>query len=99
VRIIAFKKLREFWERPGFEKSESSLRAWYQEVKRANFSSPNEIKAQFQSASILGNGRVVFNIKGNSIRLVVAFHFEQKIAFIRFIGTHGEYDKIDAKKI
>ena len=99
MRVIAFRKLREFWERPGFSNSETSLRAWYHEVKRAEWNNSNEIKNQFQSASVIGNGRIVFNIRGNSIRLLVAFDFERQIAFVRFIGSHKEYDKIDVKEI
>lgn len=99
MRIIAFRKLREFWEKPGCERSEASLRAWYHEAKKAEWRNSNEIKTLFKSASIIGNNRVVFNIKGNSVRLVVAFDFEYQVAFIRFIGSHKEYDKIDVKEI
>ena len=99
MRIIAFRTLREFWERSEFADSEVSLRSWYHDAKSADWHSPNELKLQYKSASIIGNDRVVFNIKGNIYRLVVAIDFEFKIIFIRFIGTHEQYDKIDAKTI
>jgi mRNA interferase HigB len=99
MRIIAFRTLREFWEKPAFSDSEVSLRAWYSEVKNADWKNSNELKERFRNASIVGDGRVVFNIKGNIYRLVVAIDFEFQIVFIRFIGTHKQYDNIDAKKV
>jgi len=79
--------------------SEVSLRSWYHDVKTAEWKNSNELKQQYKSASIVGDGRVVFNIKGNVYRLVVACDYEFKVLFIRFIGTHKQYDKIDAKTI
>jgi len=99
MRVIAFRKLREFWENPEFSETETSLRVWYHEVKNADWTDSNEIKAHYQSASIIGGGRIVFNIKGNAYRLVAAFDYQRQIAFIRFIGTHKEYEKINAKMI
>jgi mRNA interferase HigB len=99
VRIIAFKTLREFWEKPEFSDSEPGLRSWYNEVKSSDWNNSNEVKKLYKSASVIGGGRIVFNIKGNSYRLVAAFNFEYKIVFIRFIGTHKEYDRINAKLI
>ena len=99
MRIVAFKTLREFFEKPEFDDSETSLRAWYHDAKAADWKSPNELKQQYKNASIIGEGRVVFNIKGNKYRLVVAIDYEFQVIFIRFIGTHLEYDKIDAKTI
>jgi len=99
VRIIAFRTLREFWGRPEYADSESSLRSWYHEVKNAEWNNSNELKQQYRNASIVGEGRVVFNIKGNAYRLVVLIDYEFRIIFIRFVGTHRQYDKIDSKTI
>ncbi len=97
MRIIAKSTLRNFWNK--HSDAEQPLRAWYDEARKAEWNSFQDIKKQFGSASIVGNGRVVFNIKGNDYRLVVLILFRRGKAFIRFIGTHTEYDKIDAKKI
>ena len=99
MRIIAFRTLRAFWERPEYTNSEASLRSWYHDAKNADWKNANEIKSQYISASIIGGGRVVFNIKGNSYRLVVSIDYEFQVIFIRFIGTHKQYDKIDVKTI
>ncbi|MCX6250491.1 MAG: type II toxin-antitoxin system HigB family toxin [Bacteroidetes bacterium] len=99
MRIIAFRTLRKFWERPEYSDSEVSLRAWYHDVKGSNWENSNELKLQYTNASIIGEGRIVFNIKGNSYRLVILIDYEFQIIFIRFIGTHKQYDNIDAKTI
>ncbi|HXC91266.1 MAG TPA: type II toxin-antitoxin system HigB family toxin [Stellaceae bacterium] len=99
MRIIAVSALREFWSRPGRSDAEQPLRAWVSVAKAADWSRPAEIKATFRSADILANDRVVFNIGGNKYRLVVAVHYRGGRVFIRFIGTHAEYDKIDAKNV
>jgi mRNA interferase HigB len=99
MRIIAFKTLREFFEKPEYSDSEVPLRAWYHEAKSAEWKNSNEVKKQYKNASVVGNGRIVFNIKGNDYRLVVAVDYEFQVIFIRFIGTHKQYDKIDAKTI
>jgi mRNA interferase HigB len=99
VRIIAFRTLREFFEKPEYADSEFALRAWYYDAKAAQWSNANELKEQFTNASIVGDGRVVFNIKGNTYRLVVAIDYEFQVMFVRFIGTHKQYDKIDVKTI
>jgi len=99
MRVIAFRTLKTFFEEPDNKDSEIPLRSWYQEVKTANWKNANELKFQFRNASIVGEGRVVFNIKGNSYRLVVAVDYEFKIIFIRFIGTHKQYDRINPKTI
>lgn len=99
MRIIAFRTLREFFEKIRYADSEPSLRAWYHDVKTAEWKSSNELKLQYKSASIVGEGRVVFNIRGNAYRLVVAIDYEFQVIFIRFIGTHKEYDKINVKTI
>ena len=99
MRIIAFRTLREFWEKAEYADSENSLRSWYYEAKNADWNNANELKKQYKNASIVGEGNVVFNIKGNTYRLVVWIDYEYKVIFIRFIGTHKQYDKIDAKTI
>ena len=97
MRIIAVKTLKEFWERN--PDSEQPLRAWYTAVKHTVWQSPNDVKAMYRNASIVGGNRVVFNIKGNAYRLVVAINYEMGIIFIRFIGTHNDYDSIDVTTI
>ena len=97
MRVIAKKILREFWER--HNDCEQQLKAWFQEASKAEWINPNEIKAEYPSASIIGNERIVFNIKGNSYRLIVKINFDYQMIWIRFIGTHSEYDKINAKII
>ena len=99
MRIIAFRTLREFWEKSGFQDAEVSLRSWYHEAKNASWENSNALKQQYKSASIVGDGRVVFNIKGNKYRLVVAIDYDFQIMYVRFIGTHQEYDEINAKTI
>lgn len=99
MRIIAFRTIREFFEKPEYSDSEASLRAWYYDAKVADWRNSNELKSQYKNASIVGDGRVVFNIKGNDYRLVVAIDYEFQVIFVRFIGTHKQYDKIDAKTI
>lgn len=96
-RIIAKSTLREFWEKHA--DAEQYLKTWYDTAKNSKWNSPNDIKKAYVNASILKNNRVVFNIKGNTYRLIVKFNYERQWAFIRFIGTHTEYDKIDADKI
>jgi mRNA interferase HigB len=98
MRIIAVRTLPDFWTRPGRGDSESPLRAWVHVVKAADWSSPADVKQMFRSADILPNDRIVFNIDGDKYRLVVAVHYRGKRAFVRFIGTHTEYDRIDATR-
>lgn len=97
MRVIAVSTLRAFWER--FPDAEQPLKAWYEEAMSATWTQPADIKAQYRSASVLKNRRVVFNIKGNDYRLVVAVRYTSTTMFIRFVGTHAEYDKIDAETI
>jgi mRNA interferase HigB len=91
--------LRDFFEKPEYADPEISLRAWYHDAKVAEWESSNDLKQQYKNASIVGEGRVVFNIKGNNYRLVVAIDYAFQVIFIRFIGTHSQYDKIDVKTI
>jgi len=94
MRVISRKTLKDFWERHA--DAEQPLKAWFHEAKNADWKTFNDIKARHRSADILPGNRVVFNIKGNTYRLIVRIHFNTGIAFIRFIGTHAVYDKIDA---
>lgn len=97
MRIISKRTLRDFWKK--HSDSEQQLTAWFRETEKANWESLNELKKEYPSASILKDNRVVFNIKGNHYRLIVKFNLDYQICWIRFIGTHAEYDKIDANKI
>lgn len=94
MRIIAVRTLREFWE--SHADAEQPLKAWYREASETKWSAPADIKARYPSADILPDNRVVFNIKGNTYRLIVKIHYNRAIVYIRFVGTHAEYDKIDA---
>lgn len=97
MRVVAKKILREFWEK--YNDSEHQLKTWYKEASKASWNNPTDIKSVYQKASILKTGRVVFNINGNKYRLVVDINYERQWVFIRFIGTHASYDKINANKI
>ena len=97
MRVIAKRTLREFWET--HPDSKQQLLAWYRETLKLEWDSPNEIKQSYASASILKNSRVVFNICGNKYRLVVEINYNRKWLFIRFVGTHKEYDKINVNTV
>lgn len=97
MRIIARSTLRTFWDK--YPDSEQPLKAWFSEASRANWQSPSDIKSLYRNASIVANNRVVFNIKGNDYRLIVHVRYDIGIVFIRFVGTHKEYDKVDAANI
>ena len=97
MRIIKRKTLSDFWQKHPDIKS--ALLAWYAEAHAAEWRSPQEIIKSYPYADPIGDNRVVFNIKGNRYRLVVKIHYNIGIVFIRFIGTHTEYDRIDAEKI
>jgi mRNA interferase HigB len=97
MRVIAKKILRKFWEK--YTDSEEQLKTWYKEASKAKWDNPNDVKADYAKASILKSGRAVFNICGNKYRLIVEINYLRHWAFIRFIGTHKDYDKIDADNI
>ena len=97
MRIIAKKALRDFWEI--HTDCEEQLKTWYHETERANWKTPKDIKTEHSSASFLKDNRVVFNIKGNNYRLIVKVNYDYGVLWIRFIGTHAEYDRIDANNI
>ncbi len=95
--VVSKKRLREFWEK--HPDSEQTLKTWYSVVMKAEWKSSNELKSQYASASIIGDNRVVFNVCGNKYRLIVKFNYEMQWCWVRFIGTHVQYDAIDATTI
>ncbi|WP_308562342.1 type II toxin-antitoxin system HigB family toxin [uncultured Klebsiella sp.] len=97
MKIISVKNLKDFWAE--YPDAEQPLRAWVDEATKANWKTAAEIKEQYRSASILKNRRVVFNIKGNNYRLIVAIAYQRGWMFVKFIGTHRQYDAIDAETI
>lgn len=97
MRLIALATLKAFWKR--HPEAEQPLLSWHEQVKHSNWQSPTEVKADFGSASILRDGRVVFNIAGNKYRLVAWINYPYRVVYIRFVGTHRQYDQIDAQSI
>lgn len=97
MRIIAKKTLKAFWSK--HPDSEQALKSWHRETEIARWKNIHELKAEYPHASILKDNRIAFNIKGNKYRLIVRFNFDHQICWIKFIGTHAEYDKIDANTI
>lgn len=97
MRVIAKRTLRSFWKK--HKDCEEQLKSWFHEAKGARWNKPSDIISEYPSASILKGNRICFNIKGNTYRLIIKINYQYGIAWIRFIGTHGEYDKIDANKI
>jgi len=92
MRILSKSTLRDFWER--HPDSRSSLEHWYDLVDGINFNNSNEVISYFNTADVIGKGRIVFNICRNKYRLIVKFEYERKFAFVRFIGNHKSYDKL-----
>jgi mRNA interferase HigB len=99
MRIIAKSTLKNIWQKQAYKDSEQPLKEWFQEVSKATRKSPNEVKAQFGSVSVIGNKRLVFNIAGNKYRLVVSVNYKYKCIYICFIGTHKHYDAINAEEV
>ena len=97
MKIIATRSLREFWEQ--YPHAEQPLKAWLDEASKANWTGPQDIKAKFRNASFIKNNRVVFNIKGNDYRLIIAIAYRVGIVYIKFVGTHAQYDAIDAATV
>lgn len=97
MRIVARKTIKDF--REANEDAEQPLKSWFREAERADWATPHEVKAAYRNASVIGNGRIVFNIAGNKYRLVVRFNYAYRVGYIRFIGTHAQYDAIDAENI
>lgn len=99
MRIIAKSTLKKFWEQPMYRDSKVALESWHDEVSHATWTSPQAIKEQYRNASICANNRVVFNIAGNKYRLVVEMQYRANIAWVKFIGTHEQYDQIDVESV
>ena len=97
MRIVALSTLRAFWLK--HPDTEVPLRAWYTLASRANWKTPNQIKSAYRSVSFVGSSRVVFNIKGNEYRLVVLVRYDKGLMFIRFVGTHAQYDRTDVTTV
>ena len=99
MRILALRTLRQHWQRPGRGDSQQPLRAWHKLVEQADWAGPAAVKTQIGSASVIAGNRVVFNVAGNKYRLVVKINYPYRVVYVRFIGTHAEYDAIDAAAI
>lgn len=97
MRIIAKKTLRDFWET--HPDAEQPLKAWHARAKSKEWKTSSDIKQDYGNASFIANNRVIFNIKGNTYRLITIANYDFGIIYIRFIGTHKEYDKVDATTI
>lgn len=100
MHVIARGTLRAFWETSSaYADAQAPMIEWYRHMERASYRTPQELKAELRSASILKGGRVVFNIGGNKYRIVLAVDYPRQLARIRFVGTHAQYDRIDAETI
>lgn len=97
MRVIAVKTLKRYGKKR--KEAEQPLFAWYEEASKAHWKNHNELKEHIRNASVVGDKRVVFNIHGNKYRLIVDIEYRLQIIFIVWVGTHAEYDKIDAKKV
>ncbi|MFZ5587885.1 MAG: type II toxin-antitoxin system HigB family toxin [Thermodesulfobacteriota bacterium] len=97
MHVISRSTLKVFWEENS--DAEGPLKAWFHEAKKAHWNSSQDIKARYATASIITRERVVFNIGGNKYRLVVAIHYKSETVYIRWVGTHEEYDAIDVKEV
>ena len=100
MRIIALSTLKAFWgETPAFREARDPTLAWYRAASQADWATPAAVQADFRNASVLKDGRVVFNLGSNKYRLVVWINYPYRVVYIRFIGTHTQYDTIDAQTI
>ncbi|MDF2642252.1 MAG: hypothetical protein K0R45_1524 [Pseudomonas sp.] len=100
MRVIARGTLRDFWESSSaYADAIIPLVEWYRHMEKATYCTPQEVKTELRTASILKGSRVVFNIAGNKYRVILAIDYDRQIAFIRFVGTHAQYDKVDAETI
>ena len=97
MRLIAVSSLRAFWEK--HPDTEQPLKAWHAEVLKADWRQPTDVKAQFGSASILKNNRVVFNIRGGHYRLIASISYKHLLVYVKFLGTHKDYDAVDAQTV
>ena len=100
MRIIARGTLRAFWESsPAYADAMTPLVEWYRHMEKATYHTPQEVKVELRTASILKGGRVVFNIAGNKYRVILAIDYERQLGFVRFVGTHAQYDQINAETV
>mgnify|MGYP001549803797 FL=1 len=99
MHVVSYSTLVSFYSQPDYQDAKGALEAWYDVARWANWTSPADVKAVFGNASIVGNNRVVFNIKGNDYRLIVAFAYKMQWAYVKFVGTHAQYDLIDAATV
>lgn len=99
MRIIAKRTLRVFWESGGYADVKTPLVEWYHHMEKSAYHTPQQLKAEMRSASILKSGRVVFNIAGNKYRVVLAIDYQRQLGYVRFVGTHAQYDQIDAETV
>jgi len=99
MRVIAKKTLRKFWVQKRYADSQGPLEAWHDEACSASWNTPQDIKDWYGSASFVGSNRVVFNIGGNKYRLVVEIQYAAKIVWVKFVGTHAQYDKINVESV
>jgi len=99
MRVIAKSTLVKFWSQPDYADSRAALQSWYDEALNADWLAPQSVKNQYRNASICGNNRVVFNIAGNKYRLVVEMQYRAGIAWIKFVGTHAQYDQINVESV
>ena len=99
MRIIAKNTLKKFWEQPQYADSKAPLESWHEEATKATWIPPQTVKAHYRNASICANNRVVFNIGGNKYRLVVEMQYRACIAWVKFVGTHEQYDKINVENV
>ena len=97
MRLIATGTLKAFWR--VHPDSQEQLKAWHRMVRSASWKTPHDVKSQFGAAGVIGDNRVVFNIAGNKYRLVVKIHYNTGIVYVRFVGTHAEYDAVDATEV
>ena len=100
MRVIALRTIKKFIEvRPEYADAREPALAWYRQVLRADWETPAQLKREIRSASILRDGRAVFNIAGNKYRIVVWINYPYRVVYVRFIGTHSQYDRIDAQTV
>ncbi len=99
MRIISKRTLKRFYEQVVYKDSKESLESWHKEVSKADWDNSNQLKLHYANASIVGNNIVVFNIHGNKYRLIVKINYHAKVIYIKFVGTHKEYDKINVTEI
>ena len=99
MHVIAHSSLVAFYQDPRYRDAKQALSAWYDEARKARWKTPAEVKARYGTASFLAGNRVVFNIKGNDYRLIVAIAYSMGYVYIKFVGTHEQYDAVDAATI